>query len=129
MTRRSRKLTLTVEQCRLMYRLLSETEPFNGWNMPDSSDVIFKVSRSRNISGYHKEWSTGEHEIGISARCVGTIPTLAAIMGHEMAHLHQCTTKPRTDTPGVEHNLAFRRIADRICEVHHFDRPMFAEID
>jgi len=125
--------TLTPEMLRLAYRLLAETPPFNGWNMPDSHDVKFIVTRSRTTAGHYREWKRGRtfdsHEIAISARIVGTLDTLCNIMAHEMVHLYQVISSPRTDTPGVEHNTAFRRLSDEVVAYHHFDRKMFAEID
>lgn len=122
-------ILVTPELCRMAYRLLCETAPFDQWNMPDSSDVIFTVNKSKTVSGFYKEWSNGENEIGMSSRSIGTINNLIWVMAHEMTHLFQRVSKPRTDTRGVEHNRAFRMLSDVVCAAHHFDRRMFAEID
>jgi hypothetical protein len=117
------------------YELMAESPPFNKWNLPDSSEITFVVSRSRSTMGYHRFWKDGfiikslKHEIGISARCVGSLPLLLQVMGHEMVHLYQVHTKPRTDTKGVEHNPAFHRFSDIICRTHSFDRHGFADAD
>lgn len=128
-----RSIELTPEMLRMAYRLLAETPPFNKWNMPDSHDVIFIVTKSRDTSGHYREYKRGRafdsHEIAVSARNVGTLYNLMSIMAHEMIHLYQAISKPRTDTPGAEHNTAFRRLADQVVIVHHFDRKMFADID
>jgi hypothetical protein len=123
-------IPLTPEVLRLAYRLVCETPPFNKWNLPDSQDVLFVVTRSRTTSGHyrwHRYKGVYIHEIAISARCVGSLATLCNIMAHEIIHLFQKITK--TETPNVEHNQGFRRLADEVCNVHHFDRLMFAEID
>lgn len=128
-----RGFDLTAEMLRLAYRLLAESPPFRDWNLPDSHDVRFVVTKSRITSGHYKEWKRGrvfaEHEIGISNRCVGTMHNLIAIMAHEMVHLYQAISSPRTDSPKAEHNTAFLRLADLVTVYHHFDRKMFAEID
>lgn len=121
-------IKLTKDQLRLGYDLLTETEPFSRWNMMDSSEIRFVVTRARRTVGYYVFWN-GRHEIGISARCVGTVNNLITFMAHEMIHMHQAVTKPRSDTPGVEHNMAFLRLADEVCKHHDFDRHMFADID
>lgn len=124
---------LTKEMLRLSYRLVAETPPFCNWNLPDSHDVNFVVTRSRITSGHYKEWKRGRkfagHEIGISNRCVGTLHNLIMIMAHEMIHLYQAISLPRTDHPNAEHNHAFLRFADQVTAYHHFDRRMFAEVD
>lgn len=124
-------IVITPELCRMCYRMLCETAPFNTWNMPDSGDVIFSVTKSRTCSGEYKEWKNSDtmHEIMMSARSIGTLNNLIWVMAHEMIHLHQADTKPRTDSPGVQHNRAFRRLSDVVCNHHHFDRHMFAEMD
>lgn len=129
--KRADHIVLTPELCRLAYRMLCETAPFDGWNMPDSSEVIFTVSRSRDTSGHYKEWKNTDikHEIAMSSRSIGTINNLIWVMAHEMVHLHQACTYPRTDSPGVQHNRSFRMLSDIVCGAHHFDRRMFAEMD
>lgn len=122
------KIKLTRELLRLNYEMNAATVPFNKWNLPDSHDVIFIVTRSRKVAGYH-EMKNGQHYIGISERCVGSLMTLTRVMQHEMIHCYQVITSPRTDTPGVEHNAAFRRESDAICMVHGWDRMEFADAD
>jgi hypothetical protein len=125
-----RRFKLTPELLRLNYEMNAATEPFCGWNLPDSHDITWKVTRDRRVAGYHKEFSDGSQpEIGISARCCGNLVTLTRIMQHEMVHLYQTLTKPKSTTPGVEHNAAFRRESDTICAIHGWDRMEFADAD
>lgn len=128
-----RTFELTPEACRMAYRMLCETPPFNGWGLPDSHEVKFVITRSKDTCGHYREWTRGRkflyHEIAISTRCVGTLANLIMIMAHEMIHLYQAICIPRTDHPGRMHNTAFLRLADEVVVYHHFDRKMFAEID
>jgi hypothetical protein len=124
---------LTPEACRRAYQLLCETPPFNGWGLPDSSEITFKITRSRSVCGHYREWTNkrkfDHHEIAISTNCVGTLATLIMIMAHEIIHLYQAICVPRTDHPRQEHNEHFRRLADEVVVFHHWDRKLFAEID
>ena len=125
------KFRMTKSQLIQAYQLLSETEPFKAWNLPDATEIKFVVIRSRRMMGYYLNHrrSEIEHEIGISERCVGSLMTLLRVMAHEKVHLYQHITKPRTHTPGVEHNAAFRKLSDEVCEIHGWDRMEFADAD
>jgi hypothetical protein len=123
-----RKFKLTVALLRLVYEMNCETAPFKGWNLPDSHDVVFKVTRDRTTAGYHRFYK-GVHEIGISERCVGSLMVLTRIMQHEQIHLYQAHTEPRTDNPNIMHNAGFRRHSDEVCAIHGWDRMEFADAD
>jgi hypothetical protein len=124
-----KRITLNVAALRHAYELLADTAPFNRWNLPDSHDVIFRVMRARDTAGDYEFDRKSRHIIRISARCVGSLFTLLRIMAHEMIHLYQAHTRPRTDTANVAHNAAFRRLSDEVCHYHGFDRAEFADLD
>lgn len=127
---KQRKFKLTPGLLRVNYDMNRHTAPFDRWNLPDPEDVVFKVTRSRRTAGYHTTYiADGRHEIGISERCCGSLYTLTRIMQHEMVHAHQKNTVPKTETPGVEHNAAFRRESDKVCAIHGWDRMEFADAD
>jgi hypothetical protein len=126
---REKHFKLTPEILRLNWEMNAACAPFDKWNLPDSHDVIFKVTRDRTTAGYHTTWTDGTHEVGISQRCCGTLPTLTRVMQHEQIHAYQKCTAPKTTTAGVEHNAAFRRLADKVCALHGWDRMEFADAD
>jgi hypothetical protein len=120
-------LALNKERLVLLYDFLSECPPFDKWNMPDSDDVIFKVTRSKDTSGYHKQWHIGrkkdKHEIGISAYCCGWMNKLVWVMAHEMLHLHQAEVD--MESPHTMHNAAFIKLGKMICKIHGYDPHEF----
>lgn len=128
-----RTFEFTPEMLRMAYRLLAESPPFNKWGLPDSHDVKFVITRSNDTSGHYREYRRGRkfdsHEVAISTRAVGTFATLLMIMAHEMIHLYQAISVPRTDSANSMHNVAFRRYADEVVSYHHWDRKAFADID
>lgn len=126
---RAKHLKLTPDLLKLNYEMNKACAPFNRWNLPPSESIIFKVTRDRRVAGYHKTYTNGTQEIGISQRCVGTLVTLTRIMQHEQIHVRQENSKPKTSTPGVEHNAEFRRLSDQVCDIHIWDRMEFADAD
>lgn len=117
-------LPLTPEMLAASYDFLSVTPPFNGWNLPPSEDVGFKVVRSRARFGYYR-WDGTRHVIAISANAVAYSGTLMATMSHEMIHLHleELDMDRRGDTN--THNGAFRQLAEEVCRFHGFDPKAF----
>lgn len=123
------KLTLPLNKERLIacYDFLSACPPYCDWNLPDSEDVIFKVTRSRNEKGYHKLWYRGrkkdQHEIGISAYCCGWTNQVLWVMGHEMVHMHQ--EEVGMGSPHNDHNAAFKALGIECCQIHGWDPHEF----
>jgi hypothetical protein len=100
----------------------SERSRATSWNLPDGEDVIFRVERHpHRYGGYRRE--NGKHVILISARCIGYTDSLMRTMGHEMVHLHQGDVK--METPGSDHNAAFRKLGLRVSRIHGWDPKVF----
>jgi hypothetical protein len=120
-------LPLNKERLVALYDFLCECPPFSDWNMPDSDDVIFKVTRDKNTAGYHKRWKRGrkrlQHEIGISGYCCGWVNRLVWVMAHEMLHMHQ--EEVGMESPHTAHNAAFKKLGIVICDVFGFDPHEF----
>lgn len=114
-------LPLSTETLRAAYDYLATTPPFSRWNMPDSEDVRFRVTRHKDRYGHYIRVG-GKHEIVISASHVGRTEKLIEVMAHEMVHLHQA--EACMETPS-QHNMAFRRLAAAVCKAHGFDEKVF----
>lgn len=117
-------LPLTPDVLASAYDYLVSTEPFCRWNLPDSEDIKFRVTRAKDCyAAYHYD---GGHTIDVSSSAVGQTDTLMQVMGHEMTHLHLRITgmESRSDNPNV-HNGAFRKLAARICQTHGWDLKAF----
>lgn len=117
-------LPLTKEMLATSYDYLVTTPPFSRWNLPDSEDVSFKVTKSKEH--YARYVWDGTHCIEVSAAAVGHTATLMEKMAHEIIHLHLRLTgmESRSRDPNV-HNAAFRKFAAIVCKVHGFDSKSF----
>ena len=105
------------------YDLLSATEPFARWNLPDSDDVEFKVLRGRKTDAIL--WTgQGKPTIGISSGRNGHINSVLASMSHELIHLHEHRCKIRSRGQD-HHGAAFRKWAAQVCEAHGYDLKLF----
>lgn len=125
---RPKGLLLTPELLRASYGLIITGEPFCHWGMPDKDDVEFRVMRMRDTAGdYHFDRKRKRDVIRISSRNVGTMFRLTCIMAHEAIHVAERVLK--TVTPNVQHNKAFRRMADEVCDCQGYDRHDFADVE
>ena len=113
---------LTPAILKQVYDLLSVTEPFARWNLPDSDEVQFKVQRGRSASA--RLWTGKKSVIAISTACNGHINTVLSSMAHEMVHLHEHRCKIRSRGPD-HHGVAFREWAAQVCEAHGYDLKLF----
>ena len=118
-------LPLTPETLAAAYDYLCTTPPFKGWNLPDSDDVLFKVSRSRKEFARY-QWDGKRHVITVSAVAVGHTETLMTYLSHELVHLHleESGMESRTGNENT-HNGAFRVLAAQVCRVHGWDLKAF----
>lgn len=107
---------------RRAYQFLDATKPFQGWNLPDADDVVFRVIKDRQLQGYH-DFKRGRHIVGVSASVIGHTQSLILVMAHEMIHVHEQHTG--LCKPGVEHSAAFKKLAQRVCAEHGFDPKLF----
>ena len=114
-------LPLTQDTLKAAYDYLATTPPFLKWNLPDSDDVRFVISGSRDVYAWYRR-NGGKHEIGVSTRYIGRTQSLIAVMAHELVHLHQRSSGMETPS---QHNAAFHRLAAQVCEIHGFDPQLF----
>lgn len=117
-------LPLTPEVLAAAYDYLATCEPFSRWNLPDSDDIKFRVTRAKDAyAAYH--WD-GTHTIDVSSAAVGHTGTLMQVLGHELVHLHLRLTgmESRSESHNV-HNAAFRKLAVQVCKTHGWDLKAF----
>jgi hypothetical protein len=108
--------TLTPVILQAAYDFLSETPPFNKWNLPDGDDLCFKVTRSAGVRGWYS-LINGQHTIAVSGVANGHTDSIMQVVGHEMCHLHQYIH----DLPGGAHGPAWRLLYDEACAFHGWD--------
>jgi len=117
-------LPLSHENLPAAYEYLRACEPFRRWKLPEADEVGFAVIRKRDRFGHMiGTVRSTEAVIGISEVCVGSTQKLIETMAHEILHLYQHLRN--TETPGVQHNAEFRRLARLICKTHIFDFKAF----
>jgi predicted SprT family Zn-dependent metalloprotease len=113
---------LTPELLEWAYELVTHTDPFLKWNLPDGHHVDFRVTKSnKTIGDYLMEGD--KHVIRVSSKCVATLQKLIEVMAHETLHLHISHNRfaPREG----HHGKTFRLLANRICKIHGFDPMAF----
>lgn len=117
-------LSLNPEVLAAAYDYLVATQPFAGWNLPDSDDVKFRVVRSRKMFAQYVY--DGSHTIEVSSATVGHTKTLMETMAHEILHMHLRLTgmESRSKSEDV-HNMPFRKLAAKVCQIHGFDPKAF----
>src|ERR1700733_14069393 len=118
-------LHLTPDCLENAYEYLRTTLPFRRMNLPHADNLIFKVMGARDRFGHFRGRikSTPElNEIGVSIRVVHSTDLLMATMAHEMLHLFQ---HEKGSSSRAEHNAEYKRLAERVCRIHGFDRESF----
>ena len=116
-------IKLTEDLLRSMYDMLTHTEPFNKWNLPDSEDVNFKVMSHKTAYGYYVFEDDG-HTIMLSRDWNGLLGTAINTMAHEMIHMHQRHSCVKSSNKSV-HDAAFKKLAAEVCAIHGFDPKAF----
>ena len=119
------KLHLTPDCLENAYEYLRTTLPFRRMNLPHADNLVFRVMGARDRFGHFRgriKTTPELNEIGVSIRVVKSTDLLMATMAHEMIHLfqHEKGSFSRSD-----HNAEFKRVAERVCRVHGFDRESF----
>ena len=115
------RLILSPAILQAAYAYLSETAPFNKWNLPDAEDVIFRVGYHRTTYGccirYRKKL-----KVTISSRLHKTTAKVMETMAHEMIHVYQMHHRMKIKS---NHDASWQRLAKVVCEHHGFDPGPF----
>lgn len=118
-------LPLTPETLAAAYDYLATCEPFRGWSLPESDEILFKVVRTRQKQAWY-QWDGKRHTITVSQGRVGQTLTLLQAVAHEMIHLHLEESGMESKAHSCDtHNAAFRVLAAQACKVHGFDPKAF----
>ncbi len=118
-------LPLTPDTLAAAYDYLCTTPPFHRWKLPESDDVVFRVSRVHKEFGHYQKHGD-DHIISASAASIGYDLTLLTLMSHEMIHMYLRITNKESKHKGANvHNLWFRKYAARVCKIHGFDPKAF----
>jgi hypothetical protein len=120
-------LAINKEMIAHAYDYLCCCEPFCRWNMPDSEDIAFGIYRRKDRYAHYEYKASGpnegRHHIKISSALVGSHASLLSTLAHEMLHLHLNNTGCM-DMRAL-HGAGFNKLADRVCNIHGFDRLTF----
>lgn len=111
-------IKITTEVLRTAYDLLRLTRPYHTWGLPASSEVVFKVIRTKDWDGdYYRDKKTKKHVIRVSQGKCHTLHAVVMTVAHEMCHMK--------DETRAFHGWRFNQLADSVCRWHHFDRGQF----
>ena len=75
---------ITPQTIQAIYEMLIQLPPFNRWNLPPSSKVIFEVINDQNCYG---EYEPEPHTIRISYAKLSFLDHTVRTMAHELIHL------------------------------------------
>jgi hypothetical protein len=120
-------LPITKELLAAAYEYLLLTPPFSKWNLPDSEDVVFGISRALREAGRYV-WDPNDktHHIIASIHGIAHTQSMMRFMAHEMIHLYLRKMGWESKAASEEiHNAAFRKFAAQVCKVHGFDPKAF----
>ncbi len=118
-------MQLTPDILRAAYNYLSETEPFNGWNLPDAEYVDFAVTKTRKRQGRcncHVDGQSRCYKLDVSQKYVTHTASLMLILAHEMIHVHEFEAKLMERR---HHGKVFWALAKEVCDAHGFDLGQF----
>ena len=112
-------LPLTPERVAAAYDLLRLFEPFCRWHLPPSSEITFRIIRTKTKYG---DYNGPPHTIRVSSATIGHIDNLLRLLGHEVIHLKlRMSGRRNWDTHGAE----FRKLAHAVCRLHGYDLGHF----
>jgi hypothetical protein len=75
---------ITPQTIQAIYEMLIQLPPFNKWNLPPSSKVIFEVTNDPTCYG---EYEPEPHTIRISSAKLSFLDHVVRTMAHELIHL------------------------------------------
>ena len=103
-----------------LYIAFLEAPPFCDIHMPPVDEVYFYVVDDKTIQGAaHK--SPKHYQLHISRKTLSHHENVIEVFLHEMVHLH-FLYRGYTDH---KHDAKFRRLANKVCDVFHFDKKTF----
>ena len=109
----------TADDLRAAYEYLQTLKPFDGWKIPPSVKIYFKVNKSRMLAG---EYDTDPHTIKVSSYCCQTQQATLETMAHEMVHLHLEKSKHYKH---ARHGKQFKACAKAVCKQFGWDVKTF----
>ena len=105
-----------------LYGAFLKAPPFNKLMMPDPEEVFIYITEDKTIHGaMHK--GRGHYQIHISKATCEHLNNVIMTLLHEMVHLH-FSYRGFSDTYAT-HDVKFKRLANRICNIYKFDRGTF----
>lgn len=96
------------------YEFLVKLNPFNKWNLPDSSQVIFKVINDDEVLGLYEPEPDC---ISISKARHDHLDTIIKTMAHEMCHLKLYLNNKTYE----QHNSQFKKLTKQVAIQFGFD--------
>lgn len=102
-------MKITTEDITRAYEYLIQHKPFNGWALPESSEIKFKIIRSDMRMG---EYDIDPHTIMVSSRSCHNWLSVLETVAHEICHM-QCELLDHFKH--YEHDKHFKRLARQVC--------------
>jgi hypothetical protein len=113
---------VTPDQLFAAYEFMRIMPPFSSYKIPPANEVEFHIVNDHRLHGWHKKNENGLHVFAISRNSIGHTASLMLYVAHEMIHLVQAERGTNTR---AAHNAEFRKIAEKVCDMHGFDFRVF----
>jgi len=107
-------MKINKDTLKLTYEYLTQLYPFNKWNLPDSSQVIFKVINDDEVLGLYEPEPDC---ISISKARHDHLDTIIKTMAHEMCHFKLYINNKTYEN----HNSEFKKLTKQVATEFGFD--------
>lgn len=105
-----------------LYVAFLKAPPFCNLMMPDPEQVFCYIVDDKGLHGaMHK--GRGHYQIHISKATMHHLDNTIMTLLHEMVHLH-FSFRGYADSYHT-HDVKFKRLASKVCDIYHFDKGVF----
>jgi len=113
---KGKKMLLTNENLKLLYKTFVRMAPFDALDMPEASEVKFKVIKDEDIYGLYEP---EPHIICVSAGRCSHFDTIVKTLLHEMIHMY-CFLEGE-NTYEMHSNRLFKKLIKKTADLYGFD--------
>ena len=109
-------MLLTSQNLVLLYKTLVRIEPFDTLDMPEASNIKFKVIKDPNVYGLYEP---EPHIICVSSGRCSHFDTIVKTLLHEMIHMY-CYLEGQ-NTFELHSNRLFKKLIKKTAVIYGFD--------
>jgi hypothetical protein len=112
-------MTPTSKSLEAMYIMLCQLKPVNRWNLPNTAEIKFVVTKDEDCYGSYV-YDDDLHVITISSAKCGHFETILKTLAHECCHMK--IAGPTGDGEGWDkHHYRFKQLSKSIADEFGYD--------